>query len=91
MATITKKRGARRGMTLQTSPSYFDVVTPVRLREVPASARTPKRPKYRAQWYRHVVRPAGAKLLKAFHRSQLRDLHATKPQHPAYGRRSERA
>lgn len=33
---------------------------------------------------------AGAKLLKTFNRSSERDRHASKPQYPCYGGRSER-
>ena len=39
---------------------------------------------------RKVVNPAGTKLLKRFNKSGNRALHASKPQFPCYGRRSER-
>ena len=35
-------------------------------------------------------KPAGTKLLKAFNKPGMRAKHATVPQHPCYGRRSER-
>lgn len=59
----------------------------------PVVGRKKKRAKRAAERRREKAAKvtAGAKLLKAFNRSGNRAQHASKPQNPCYGRRSERA
>lgn len=86
---VLKHKGAHPYYTPGREPNFFDFLSErQRMMRMPASTRQHHRnPAVGAVG---ELRPPGSKLLKGFHKSGLRKLHASKPQYPCYGRRSER-